>query len=370
MAMTTTGAGRAPVAPHSARPGRAPAGRAVAGWLLVCCALLVAMVMVGGATRLTRSGLSIVEWQPITGALPPIGEQAWEAAFAKYRLTPEYRHVNRGMSLAEFKGIFWWEWFHRLLGRLIGVAFALPLAWFAWRRRIDARTGRQLAAIFVLGGLQGAMGWYMVMSGLVDEPRVSHLRLAAHLALAVLIFGAILWVALRLLGERAARPALTPTSAVPAGLERAAALVAATVFVMIVSGALVAGLRAGYAYNSFPLMHGYFVPPDIALLDPWYRNVVDNPATVQFVHRMIAWLLMLAIPLFVWRVLAAGVPRGARLAAVFLLAALALQVTLGVVTLLGSVPIGWAVAHQGGSLMVLAGAVACWQRLHAARHAP
>src|SRR5437773_9376142 len=217
--------------------------RAVAAWLLICCALVFAMVVVGGVTRLTHSGLSIVEWQPIVGALPPLDEAAWQETFAKYKLTAEYRLVNPGMSLEGFKGIFWWEYVHRLLGRLIGAAFLLPLLWFALRGRIARALTWKFAVIFGLGALQGALGWYMVQSGLVDNPRVSHFRLTAHLGIAFLIYAAMLRIAFDSLFPRA-RP-------VSGRLRRFAFALAALIFVMVLSGGLVAGTRAGLAYTTF-----------------------------------------------------------------------------------------------------------------------
>ena len=239
------------------------------------------MVVVGGVTRLTHSGLSIVEWQPIVGTLPPLSEAEWQQTFEKYQLTPEYRQVNQGMTLAGFKGIFWWEYFHRLLGRLIGVVFLVPLLWFIARRDIPPGYAWKLFGIFVLGGLQGAMGWYMVQSGLVDDPRVSQFRLTAHLGLALAIFAAMFWVGLSLVHPRHATLASAPQRSV-----RAWAIgVAALVFVMALSGGFVAGIRAGFAYNTFPLMNGHLIPPEIFMLEPWWRNFFWNMATVQFDHR-------------------------------------------------------------------------------------
>jgi len=339
-----------------------PAGtHAVAWWLLACCALVFAMVVVGGVTRLTHSGLSIVEWQPIVGTLPPLTEQQWAETFEKYRQTPEYRLVNHAMDVDEFKGIFWWEYIHRLLGRLIGVVFLVPLVWFALRRRIDAALGLRLSGIFVLGGLQGAMGWYMVSSGLVDDPRVSHFRLTAHLGLAFLIFAAMLWQALELLRPRHA----APTSRAPYFAARlrstrrlAWAVVALTAW-MVLTGGLVAGIRAGYAYNTFPLMNGHFVPPEIMMLEPWWRNFFYNMATVQFDHRLGAWALAFAGPLLWWRV--RRLPQGsahARVAAGALLALLALQIALGIATLLTGVAVALGVAHQGVAVLVFGAALA------------
>ncbi len=323
--------------------------RAVAAWLLVCCALVFAIVVVGGITRLTHSGLSIVEWQPIVGALPPLDEAGWQETFGKYKQTPQYRLVNPGMSLDGFKSIFWWEYIHRLLGRLIGAAFLLPLLWFALRGRIARALAWKFAAIFGLGALQGALGWYMVQSGLVDNPRVSQFRLTAHLGIAFLIYAAMLWIAFDLLFTRAG-----PASR---RLRRFAFALAALIFVMVLSGGLVAGTRAGLAYNTFPLMNGRFVPPEIFALEPWYLNFSNNISTVQFDHRLIAWLLAFLVPWFWLRVRREAAPRRARLAADLLLGALALQIALGIATLLLAVPVPFAAAHQAGALLVFSAAL-------------
>jgi cytochrome c oxidase assembly protein subunit 15 len=321
--------------------------RSIAVWLLACCALVFAMVVVGGVTRLTHSGLSIVEWQPIVGTIPPLDEKAWHEAFLKYQQTPEFRQVNPEMNLAGFKRIFWWEYFHRLLGRLIGAAFLLPLLWFAARGKIPRALTWKLGAVFALGALQGAMGWYMVQSGLVDDPRVSQYRLTAHLGMALLIYAAMLWIALDLLLPRG-----PGTNASTPGSRRFAFALAALVFVMALSGGFVAGIRAGLAYNSFPLMNGHLVPPGMFVIEPWYLNFFSNMATVQFDHRLIAWLLAFLVPWFWLRVRRSGAPRRARLAADLLLAALALQIALGIATLLFVVPVPLAAAHQAGALLV------------------
>ncbi len=323
--------------------------RAVAAWLLVCCALVFAIVVVGGITRLTHSGLSIVEWQPIVGALPPLDEAGWQETFGKYKQTPQYRLVNPGMSLDGFKSIFWWEYIHRLLGRLIGAAFLLPLLWFALRGRIARALAWKFAAIFGLGALQGALGWYMVQSGLVDNPRVSQFRLTAHLGIAFLIYAAMLWIVFDLLFTRA--------GPVSRRLRRFAFALAALIFVMVLSGGLVAGTRAGLAYNTFPLMNGRFVPPEIFALEPWYLNFSNNISTVQFDHRLIAWLLAFLVPWFWLRVRREAAPRRARLAADLLLGALALQIALGIATLLLAVPVPLAAAHQAGALLVFSAAL-------------
>jgi len=343
--------------PAAAPAAAAPAAgrRAVAAWLLVCCALVFAMVVVGGVTRLTHSGLSIVEWQPIVGTLPPLSEAAWQETFEKYKLTPEYREVNRGMSLAEFKGIFWWEYFHRLLGRLIGVVFFVPLVWFWARRRVDRRLAWKLVGIFALGGLQGAMGWYMVMSGLVDDPRVSQFRLTAHLAIAFLIFSAMLWVAMDLLSPREV-VAQTARSGAD-GARRLAWWITGVVGYMVVTGGFVAGIRAGKAYNTFPLMDGHFAPPELFMIEPWWQNFFYNMATVQFDHRLGAWALALLAPWLWLRVRKAALPPRTRLATNLLLAALAVQIMLGIATLLLAVPVALGAAHQGGAVVLLAAAL-------------
>jgi cytochrome c oxidase assembly protein subunit 15 len=325
----------------------------VAIWLLLCCTALFVLIVVGGVTRLTRSGLSIVEWQPIVGALPPLDEAQWAALFEKYKQTPEYMQVNRGMSLDAFKGIFWWEYAHRLLGRLLGLAFLAPMLWFVLRRQVDRTLGLKLAGIFVLGALQGVMGWYMVKSGLVDDPRVSHLRLTAHLGLAFLIFAAMFWVALDLLRTRTPQPAPLQRR-----LARFAAALVWVVFLMILTGGLVAGIRAGFAYNTFPLMNGHVVPPEIFMIEPWHLNFINNMATVQFDHRLLAWLLALSVPALWFACRRLQGARAVQVAANALVFALALQITLGIATLVLHVPIALAAAHQAGAVAVFAAALA------------
>ena len=344
----------APPAFESAR-ARSASPRSAALWLLACCALVCAMIVLGGATRLTHSGLSIVEWQPIVGTLPPLTDAAWQDAFIKYQATPEFRQVNHAMDVTAFKRIFWWEYFHRLLGRAIGVAFVVPLIAFVVRRRLPAGLATRLGAIFALGALQGAMGWYMVQSGLSDDPRVSHFRLTAHLALALAIFAAMLWIALSLLRPSSS----TQRDARLQPLRRAAAAIASLVFLMALTGGLVAGLRAGAVYNTFPSMNGHVVPPEILMLDPWYRNVFYNMATVQFDHRLLGWALACSAPWFWWRLRrhAEVVPSAARSGAHVLLAALALQIALGISTLLLHVPVVLGVLHQGGAVLLFAAAL-------------
>lgn len=344
-----------PIASGGTATAAVPAPRAIAQWLFACCALVFAMVVVGGVTRLTHSGLSITEWQPIVGTLPPLTADAWQTAFAKYQATPEYRQVNHGMSLAEFKGIFWWEYAHRLLGRAIGLAFIVPYVGFLVRRRIPPGYASALFGLFVLGGLQGALGWYMVQSGLVDDPRVSQFRLTAHLALAFAIFAAMLWVALSLVRPERMQG---PLAVAARGVRRHAFAVLGLAFAMVLSGGLVAGIRAGFAYNTFPLMNGSIVPPELMLLEPAWKNFFWNMATVQFDHRAIAVLLAVAVPWLAWRlattpVLPERAVRGGR----WLLFMLVVQIALGIATLLLVVPLSLAALHQAGALALFALAV-------------
>ena len=333
----------------------------IAVWLLACCALVFIMVVVGGVTRLTHSGLSMAEWKPLVGTVPPLSQSDWDKVFRKYQATPEYRHVNPGMSLDEFKSIFWWEYFHRLLGRAIGIVFLLPFLYFLLRRNIDGPLALKLAGIFVLGALQGAMGWYMVKSGLVDDPRVSQYRLTAHLGIALLIFASMLWAALDLL-----KPARAAATEPRRALGRYALALASLIFLMSLSGGFVAGIHAGFAYNTFPLMNGYFVPPEILMLEPWWLNLFNNMATVQFNHRLIAWLLMLLVPAFWLTARRVPLPPRARLATHLFLGMLAIQVMLGISTLLLVVPVPLAAAHQGGAVLLLTAALWAGHELRAA----
>ena len=329
------------------------ASRAVRLWLYLSAAMVFAMVLLGGATRLTDSGLSIVEWQPLLGAIPPLDQADWEAAFERYRAFPEYQKVNRGMSLDEFKTIYWMEYLHRLWGRLIGLVFLVPFLAFWFAGRIDGALARRLLAIFVAGGLQGALGWYMVQSGLVDRPDVSPYRLAAHLGLAVLIYGAILWTAWGL--------------AAPRGPARARGTVAlaALVFVTMTAGAFVAGLDAGLVYNTFPLMDGRLFPTGYWELTPFWRNGFENITAVQFNHRWIA-VATLAVAIWMgWRTRAAS-PALRRAGRFIALAAVA-QVALGIATLLYAVPLTLGVLHQAGAMVLFTAAL--WAA-HVARATP
>ncbi len=311
--------------------------------------MVFAILVVGGVTRLTHSGLSIVEWQPIVGVIPPLDQAEWDETFEKYKKTPEYQQVNHQMTLDEFKGIFFWEYWHRVLGRLIGVVFLLPFLYFWLRGKIEPSLVPKLLGIFILGGLQGAMGWYMVKSGLVDDPRVSHYRLTAHLSLAFLIFVAMFWVALGLLAERA-------RSAHEAGLrqlQRIGFWLTILVGYMVVTGGLVAGIRAGKAYNTFPLMNGHLLPPESFIIDPWYLNFFNNMALVQFDHRLGAWLLAFLLPWFWWKIRSVAVSGTARQLATLVVVVVFVQIGLGIATLLLAVPVGLGAAHQGGAMVVL-----------------
>ena len=334
--------------------------RRIAAWLIACCVLVFAMVVLGGVTRLTHSGLSVVEWQPVVGTLPPLSAADWEELFLKYQKTPEYQQVNPGMDLEGFKSIFWLEYLHRLLGRLIGVVFFVPLLYFLWRRALTPPLAVRLGGIFLLGGLQGVLGWYMVASGLIEDPRVSHYRLTAHLVLAFAIYAAMLWIALDLL-----KPAPAPATVVPTRVRRLAWTVTGLVIAMVVTGGFVAGIRAGRAYNTFPLMNGHWVPPEIFAIEPWYLNFFNNMATVQFDHRLVAWLLAAAVP-WLWQEAGrAGLPARPRLLTHALLVALVIQVALGIATLLLAVPVPLAAAHQAGALVVFTIALALNHALRA-----
>lgn len=327
--------------------------RQVAAWLFTCCLFVFLIIVVGGITRLTHSGLSIVEWQPLIGTIPPLSQADWVELFEKYKLTPEYQKVNFGMSLEAFKGIFWWEYIHRLIGRLVGLVFFIPLLWFALRRKIDEPLAWKLAGIFLLGGLQGAMGWYMVRSGLVDDPRVSHFRLTAHLGLAFLILAVMLWTALGLLHRRDNHRPDPATHR----LQRATTWLVWIVFAVVLTGGLVAGIRAGKAYNTFPLMNGHLIPPEILMQQPWWVNFFYNMATVQFDHRLGAWLLIFLIPVLWWRSRAVDLHRRAALAFDLLLVMVCIQFALGVATVLLQVPPALGVAHQSGAVLLFAAAI-------------
>ena len=323
--------------------------RAIGRWLMVCCAVLLALVMLGGATRLTESGLSIVDWRPVTGVLPPIGDAAWLAEFQRYRDSPQYTQVNKGMALSDFKLIFWYEYAHRLLARVLGLVFALPLLVFWLRGMIPPRLRWPLVGILLLGAAQGYMGWFMVKSGLVDIPRVSHYRLAAHLSLALLIYASMFWLMLRTLWPQ--RVATRPLGSVYGFL---LGLIAVT----IVFGAFVAGMRAGLMYNTFPLMNGHLIPPGIDAFQPLWLNALENPVAVQFIHRCLA-LTTFAVVAGLWLSWRrAELVPAQRLALNALVAMTLLQVCLGIATLLYHVPVALGTLHQGGAVLLLSAVLA------------
>ena len=394
---------------------RHPPARAVGWWLIACAALVYAMVVVGGVTRLTGSGLSMVRWHPVSGVLPPSGEDAWQREFEAYRASPEYRLVNRGMSLAEFKRIFRMEYAHRMLGRGVGIAFLAPFLVFLAMRAIPGAMVPRLAGVFVLGAAQGVLGWYMVRSGLIDEPRVSQYRLAAHLSLAVVIYVWLLVLGLHALdagasGRRGAagdagargrgdhavgagvpgrhddaggidvpgRHGDAGASGAPgwrsgAGAARWLVLAAGmTVFATLVMGAFVAGLKAGHVYPTFPKMGGFWAPPGMFEASPWWRNFFENPVTAQFAHRALALASCLLVVAAWGACLGAGASRRVRLWANASLAAAAVQMVLGIFTVLLHVPVPLAAGHQAGAIALLTCLVGlyhgtCAQRLATTR---
>ncbi|MGB6389264.1 MAG: COX15/CtaA family protein [Methyloceanibacter sp.] len=350
--MSTTIAQSATTPRLDQRPTKAWHLGALRLWLSTIALLIVVMILVGGATRLTDSGLSITEWQPIMGVVPPLSDTAWQKAFAAYQQIPEYLHLKQGMSLDEFKTIYWWEWVHRFLGRCIGLVFLVPFVVFWIAGAIPKPLMPRLLGLFALGGLQGVVGWYMVKSGLVDRFDVSQYRLAAHLGLAVAILGYTLWLLFGLGREG--------RGSASSGLRAAvwlAAAVLALVFLQILTGALVAGLDAGLGFNTWPLINGAFVPEGLGGLAPWYMNLFENRLAVQFDHRMLGYAVVLAtLAQAVWFAAARG--PSALLASAFAVACFALlQATLGVWTLLLAVPISLGLAHQAGAVLLFGAAL-------------
>lgn len=323
--------------------------RIIAAWLLVGCALVAATLVVGGLTRLTGSGLSMVDWEPVSGVVPPMSAEGWEREFAAYRDSPEYRLVNRGMSLGEFKRIFWFEYAHRLLGRVIGLVFIVPFAVFLIRRMIPRSLIPRLLLLFALGGAQGLLGWWMVRSGLVDIPRVSPYRLTAHLALAVLVYALTLWTALSLLRPGAGDG--DAEAARGAGLRRGAALVVGLAALTLLSGGFVAGLDAGLVYNTFPRMGDGWIPPDLFGASPWWLSPFEDRTTAQFNHRILAMLLLAGVTVL-WWACARRAPAPARTWAHTGFATAWVQAALGVATLLLFVPIPLAALHQANALVL------------------
>ncbi|RWM84136.1 MAG: heme A synthase [Mesorhizobium sp.] len=325
----------------------------VRGWLYVVLLVLFALVLVGGATRLTESGLSITEWKPIHGVIPPLNEAEWQEEFQRYQQIPQYAELNKGMSLEAFKSIFWWEWLHRILARGVGVVFAVPLVLFWATRRIERGLGPKLLGILLLGGLQGAIGWWMVASGLVDRVSVSQYRLATHLTLAALIFTATMVVA------RGLAPHSEP--AADRSTQRLAGFLVLLALIQIYIGGLVAGLDAGLSYNTWPLMDGKLIPGDLLILEPAWRNFFESPKTVQFIHRLGAYAISVAA---LWHMIAThrrqpGTTHARRAALLFVL--VLVQALIGIGTLLMQVPLHMALTHQAFALILLGFAAAHWR---------
>ncbi len=333
--------------------------RSLVRWLFLCSGMVFAMIVLGGAVRLTGSGLSMVDWQPLLGIFPPLTQVAWEEVFARYKEYPEYQQVNRGMSLSSFQFIFYMEYLHRLLGRLIGLVFGFPLLYWWLRGKLSSWIQPRLWLALGLGASQGLLGWYMVRSGLVDDPHVSPYRLTAHLLLAVFIFSWLMALALRLQEE--GRPGWFCAERKP-GLRRGAMLAIVLVFLMIATGGFMAGTRAGFIFNSWPMMGSQWIPEQVWALQPWWRNLTDNPMGVQFVHRWLAigiWMLVTAYGSIVIR--QSSDPTSKRLGALLIVVAF-VQVGLGIATLVNQVPLALGVAHQGGALVLLACLLTLWSR--------
>ncbi len=324
----------------------------VAAWLFFCAAMVLAMMVIGAITRLTESGLSMVEWRPLIGAFPPLAEAEWNRVFALYRQTSQFQLANTGMELAEFKTIFWWEYIHRLWGRMIGLVFALPFAFFLMRGMVPRGLTGHLAALFVLGGAQGLIGWWMVKSGFVARIDVSQYRLTVHLGLAFVILGYLLWLALDIVTPGRT----TPGRASPSGPRGLAWAVLTAVFMTAMAGGLVAGLNAGLDYNTWPLMDGGFAPDGVLALSPWWLNAFENGATAQFDHRILAYVTTAGIAWLWWRCRNAE-PRTALAANALAVMAVA-QLGLGIATLLLAVPIPLAALHQAGAALLFS--LALW----------
>ena len=319
--------------------------RAVAWWLLACCGLVFAMVVLGGFTRLTGSGLSIVDWRPLMGILPPLSDAEWHRVYDLYRQSPEYKLVNAGFGIEGFKSIFWLEYLHRLLGRLIGVVFFVPFVFFFVKGYVVRRQWPKYLLMFVLGGMQGLLGWYMVKSGLVDVPHVSQYRLTAHLVAAFIIYAYMFWVAMSLLFP-------APSDARPHPWYGKTLGLFALVSITVISGGFVAGLKAGKIYNTFPMMGDHWIPPGLMALEPLWRNFFDNMVTAQFDHRLLAITTFVMVVAYWFRTRSADLPARARPAANALLHTVILQVALGIATLLFAVPVLLGAAHQGVAMIL------------------
>jgi len=315
-------------------------------WLYTGAFLVFAMVVIGGITRLTNSGLSMVEWKLVMGTIPPLSDADWNETFAKYKAFPEYQHINTNFTLEDFKGIFWWEYIHRILGRVIGIVFLIPFIFFLIRKWLEPRLTRQLLVMFFLGGFQGFLGWFMVASGLIDDPHVSHYRLAAHLITAGLLLAYIFWVALGLAREREVRD-------VPVIVRNITNLLLVLILFQMVYGAFVAGLRAGYIFNTFPKMGDEWIPQAVTSLQPWWRNFSEGMAGVQFTHRWLAFVILTVVG-WLWATCSrADLTKVQARGLWLIIGATFIQFMLGVLTLLLSVPTPIAVMHQVGAMLLL-----------------
>jgi heme a synthase len=328
-----------------------PSSRKIVIWLLIGCLLTASMVVIGGITRLTGSGLSITEWNLIMGTFPPINQQDWETAFNKYKASPQFQKINYDFTLSDFKTIFFWEYLHRLLGRMIGMVFLIPFLYFLFTRKLKKTLIKNLLLIFALGGLQGFLGWFMVKSGLVDNPHVSHYRLAAHLITAFITYGFTLWVALDLIYER------SDNNRVSDGLKPLSRILLIVVVLQIIYGAFVAGLKAGRVYNTFPKMAGQWIPDAINAMQPSWINIFENLTTVQFIHRCIGWLMVLLVVVLWLYSRKKDIQTGLRNSIRILMVMVVMQFTLGVLTLLYAVPVTLGVLHQLGALVVFTSAI-------------
>ncbi len=331
-----------------------PSYRGIIVWLMIVCALIILMVVVGGITRLTDSGLSMVDWRPIMGVIPPLTEADWLKTFAMYQQYPEYLELNRGMSLEDFKSIFYWEYGHRLLGRVLGLVYLIPFLVFWVRQRLDKPLLKKLGFAFFLGALQGLMGWYMVMSGLVDEPRVSHYRLAAHLGLALGILAYLFWVAMDLVERDKANKPLKPDCP---GMRKLALFTTLLLSLQIMFGAFTAGLHAGWGYNTFPTMNGEWIAAAVGELSPFWLNLFESTASIQFMHRLLGTLLLVSVCILWLGIFTRPVADGQKVGLHLLLASVIVQYALGVYILVNVVPLVGASLHQAVACLVLLAAI-------------
>ncbi|MDG2018421.1 MAG: COX15/CtaA family protein [Porticoccaceae bacterium] len=327
-----------------AQPNQGMNDTLIARWLLTCAVVIFGMILLGGVTRLTDSGLSMVEWKPLIGIIPPLSQADWQQLFLKYQQFPEYQKINLDMTLSEFKIIFMYEYLHRVLGRLIGILFFAPFVYFYFTRRISPQLLPKLLLMLVLGGCQGLMGWYMVKSGLIDVPHVSQYRLTAHLGLAIIIYGFIIWTAMELINK---------PSDQPSGLAKPACILSALIFLMILSGGLVAGTKAGYAYPTWPLMGNSFIPAGLYSMNPAWLSAFENITTIQFNHRIFAYIIALFVVSFSVVALRKNISAKVRIGIFSMLFLLAVQITLGISTLIFHVPVAIAAAHQVGAVAIL-----------------